>query len=249
MGRPPSHPESRREVQRGPIRIMYHAPLVAGRTHAAFRERWTQHGELAMGLPMWRHMTRYQQFDALSRPGHNVPAEFEQAQLATAHFGGVGSAWIRDLQGWTAVRNDPDGAVLRRDEVETFGRELGPSLVSCRPETVIAPTAEATVFLFGTVFRQPSLVRAEFAKLWRDHGRLFAADKAVARHIGHYVQNHALPEGEGADGFVELGFTSLESLAAFVTEPALEALAASEAEFLRPEALDLLVCHERRLFQ
>lgn len=231
----------------GPIKVMYAAPLVDGRTHDAFRARWAQHGELGMSLPMWQHMSRYQQFDALRADEHGLDPAVD-AMLATPRYGGVGAVWIRDLAAVEGVMADPDVQVMCADEVKTFGRELGTSLVPCEPHVVL-DRGPASVFLFGQTWRQPGVEREEFAARWREHGRLFVANEDVSRHLTYYVQNHALPGADGADGFVELGFASLEALGAFLVEPAISGeLAEREAKFLRPEALDLLVCHERRLY-
>jgi hypothetical protein len=230
-----------------PIKVMYHAPLPTGRDHAAFRARWAQHGELGMSLPMWQHMVRYQQFDALTGAEHELDPAID-AMLATARYGGVGAVWIRDADALGAVLSDPDVQIMCTDEVKTFGRELGADLVPCRPRTVI-DRGPAEVVLLGQVRRQPGIERAELAERWREHGDLVAAEESVARHVAYYVQNHALAEAPGADGFVEVGFASMADCAAFIAEPAIGgALAERERQFLRPEALDLVVCHERRLF-
>ncbi|MDX6410421.1 MAG: hypothetical protein QOE13_3492 [Gaiellaceae bacterium] len=227
---------------------MYAAPMADGGTHQRFRERWQQHGALAMGLPMWTHMTRYQQFDALTPEEQGLPDELG-AMLATSRYGGVGAIWFESAEELAAVMADPDVQVMVADEIETFGRALAESLVPCTPETVIAPREEAAVVLLGQVWRRPELERSEFAERWRDHGRRFAADGDVTRHLSYYVQNHALSDIDGADGFVEIGFPSTAALAAFLVEPAIGGeLAEREARFLRPEALELLVCRERQVY-
>src|ERR1700754_1443236 len=75
------------------VKVMYYAPLPEGRSHAAFSARWRQHGELAMGLPMWRHMARYVQFDALVAGQHGL-ADEQLGMLRNAGYGGGGAVWF-----------------------------------------------------------------------------------------------------------------------------------------------------------
>jgi hypothetical protein len=233
----------------GPIKLMYYAPLPAGRSRQEFRERWAQHGALAMSLPLWRHMVRYQQFDALAADAHGRGSPSDGAP-ATATFGGVGAVWVRDATALAAVAADPDNDLMRTDEVEAFGRPLGQDVVPCRPHNVVGSTAATVaVTVFGQVWRQPAYTREEFAARWLAHGEVIARTTGVVRHIASYVQNHALPESSGPDGFFEIGFGSLDALGGFFAETTLAAeLAEREAEFARSESVELLVCAERRLF-
>jgi hypothetical protein len=198
----------------GRIKVMYLAPLPQGRSHEAFRPRWRQHGRLAMGLPMWQHMTRYKQCDVLVAGERGLTPEHLESMREDA-YGGVGMIWFRDADALAAASADPDVATMQRDEVETFGRELGTNLVPTG-EQVLFDHGGSAITLVGAVHRREGLAREAFSREWRAFGEALTATPEVAGHARKYVQNHTIADAPWCDGFVELGFASADEFAAFM---------------------------------
>ncbi|HEY6761225.1 MAG TPA: EthD domain-containing protein [Baekduia sp.] len=199
------------------VKVMYYAPLPEGRSHAAFSARWRQHGELAMGLPLWRHMARYVQFDALVAGQHGL-ADEQLGMLRNADYGGVGSIWFHSAEALAEAVADPDNRRMEADELETFGRRLGSDLVAAT-EHVVIDRGPAAITVLNALHRTAGVSRASFSEQWRAMGDALAATPELARHVRSYVQDHALPDAEGWDGMVELGFDAPADFFAFVAEP------------------------------
>ena len=230
------------------VKVMYFGPLPGGRSHTAFRSRWRQHGRLAMGLPMWRHMARYEQHDVLTAGEEQLSAAQLEGSRTDA-YGGVGMIWFRDADALASASADPDVAVMCTDEIATFGRELGVSLVPTT-EHVVYDRGAGSITLIAVIWRQPSVTREEFSEQWLAMGELFAAAPELAGHVCRYVQNHALVGADGADGFVELGFQSAEELAAFMAEPRLTTwLTPIESEFVDYARIEIVVARRTVLYE
>jgi hypothetical protein len=232
---------------RQPIKVMYFGPKPADRSHEAFRARWRQHGALAMGLPMWDHHIHYEQFDVLTAGEEGLLPE-QAAMAATETYGGVGMIWMRDADAMAAVLVDPDVSVMQTDEVETFGAELGESLVPTI-EHVIYERGPGRITLIGRIVRQPDITRQQFSEQWAAMGPQVAATSELTRHCVSYRQNHALPDAAGADGFVQMGFDSAQDLAAFMAEPKIaEWLLPTEAAFVDASRLELVFAKQNVLY-
>jgi hypothetical protein len=199
------------------VKVMYYAPLPQGRAHGEFSARWRRHGALAMGLPMWRHMARYVQFDALVAGQHGL-AEEQLGMMHNARYGGVGSIWFHSAQALQEAVADPDNRLMEADELETFGRLLGADLVPAT-EYVVLDDGPAAITVINQLHRPAGVSRASFSQQWRAMGDEIAATPELARHLRSYVQDHALPDAEGWDGIVELGFDAPADFFAFMAEP------------------------------
>ncbi len=200
-----------------PTKVMYYAPVPAGRSQAEFRARWREHGEFAMSLPMWRNMTRYVQYEVIAPGEHGVDAAGLEI-MSNDRYGGVGAIWFRDEAALQAAIEDPDGAKVLVDEVATFGRELGENLVATR-EHVILDQGPGAITVMNKLHRVAGVSRESFSEQWLEMGTELAATPELARHLRRYVQSHALPDSPGWDGMVELEFDSAADFFAFMAEP------------------------------
>jgi hypothetical protein len=229
------------------IKVMYSAPLPEERSHEAFLPRWRQHGRLAMGLPMWQHMSRYKQCDVLTAGECGLtPAHLES--MSVDAYGGVGMIWFRDAAALAAATSDADVPVMQRDEVEAFGRELGTNLVPTG-EHVLFDHGGSAITLVGAVHRRQGLEREKFSDQWREFGAVLAATPDVAGHARKYIQNHTIGAAPWCDGFVELGFGSADELTAFMEAfRATEGFVEREGTFVDYERLDLLLTAETVLY-
>jgi hypothetical protein len=234
--------ERKMAVATEPIKLIYYAPVPEGRTIDAFRKRWNQHAELAMSLPLWRHMVRNQQFDCVEKD--QLPAALPEA----TGVGGFGAIWVRDMEALSSIADDGDIPKVRADEVETFGREVGGDVVPCIPHQFIEQEP-GKLTLIGKVWRQQDVSPEDFESSWLSHGNELVNDPDSARLVTYYTQNHALPGTDGADGFFQIGFSSAADLATFCEGSAVSGdIAAKTASYLQPGGVDALVCQERRLY-
>jgi len=163
---------------------------------------------------MWRHMARYKQCDVLEAGERGLTSDRLRSMRVDA-YGGVGMIWFRDADALGAATADPDVATMQRDEVETFGRELGTNLVPT-VEHVLFDHGGSAITLVGAVHRRQGLAREAFSGKWREFGEALTATPDVVGHARKYVQNHTLADAPWCDGFVELGFASADELAAFM---------------------------------
>jgi EthD domain len=212
------------------VKVIYFAPKPKGTSTAEFRRRWRQHGELAMSLPNFRHMTRYEQRDALTA----AELDAEVLPPGGAELGGVGQIWIRDDEAAAAVFADPDVALLEKDEEETFGRRLGSRLMPTR-ERVVVDKGTELLSIVAQLHRREGVSREQFARAWDEVADRIAASPDVTHHLARYVLNQVMPASEEADGVVEVGFASAQDAVAFRTDSGLrQLLTPFEAEFQDP---------------
>jgi hypothetical protein len=228
------------------IKVMYLAPLPSQRGHTAFRERWRAHGELAMGLSFWRHMTRYKQCDVLTAAELGLGAE-QAAMYRLDEFGGLGIIYFRDAAALEAAVESDDGATMVEDERHAFGRELGANLVPT-VEHVVINGEPGAVTLFGAVHRREGLDRRTFSESWRELGAALVRHPEVAGMVTRYVQNHALETPEYCDGFVELSFAAAQDVAPFTAALVRSGLMAKEREFLDHSRLEVVLTAENVLY-
>jgi EthD domain len=231
------------------IKVMYYAPRPAGRTRPVFRERWRQHGRLAMGMPeMWQHMARYEQWDVLVDGEYALTPEHLAVANGSDAVGGVGMIWFHDADALAAAIADPGSRVMTIDEREAFGVELGDRLVPTT-ENVVLDNGFGTLAMCSTVWRRPELTREEFSAQWRAMGIEFAQRTELARHLKRYVQNHAVSGAPGFDGLVQLEFDSAQDIAAFMAEPLLtEWLMPTESQFHVFERLETVIAHRQVIY-
>jgi hypothetical protein len=192
-------------------KLVYLAPLAEGVDHQEFRDRWRGHGELAMSLPQWRHVDRYELDPAVIEPDR-------AGTSLTPGYGGIGMLWIGDMPAFTAALAEGAGAVLYRDELRVFGGLLGDNLQPTREE-VVYDAAEPRLKLVVALWRAPSLNRDEFSRRWSADfaGRTDAQSRAGACRC---VLNHTeSPEPDCVDGFLELGFETDGDLKTYLDDP------------------------------
>jgi hypothetical protein len=213
-----------------PVKIMYFAPRPEGRSLADFRERWRQHGELGMSQPLWKHMYRYTQLDALTPEESGVNGA--GISTAEAEVGGIGEIWVHSDEELEEVFADPSSAAMPPDEIETFGRELGALLLPTR-EQVLIDDGPVALWMVGLIHRPAAFPKGGFSERWLESGQHFIGLEEISRHVSRYVQNHVLPPSVEADGVVQLGFSSADAANAFFAEPKLgEEMVPYEADFV-----------------
>lgn len=215
----------------GGVKLMYFGPKPGDRTHAQFRERWHQHGSLAMEQSHWQWVARYLQFDVLTAGERGLSAE-DLAGTSNEAFGGAGALLLAEPDHLEALIREDSNGVMEADEIPTFGRTLGSDLVRAREERLI-DRGPAELTLLATVHRGEGTSREEFAARWREVGQQLAATPELARHLRSYVQNYAVDDGSPWDGLVELGFDSREEMAAFHSEP-------SHRDWLEPALVEFV---------
>jgi EthD domain len=231
------------------IKIVYYGPRPAGATRAAFRERWRQHGRLAMGTPdMWRHMSRYEQWDVLDEGEDGLTAEHLAVANGGDDVGGVGMIWFHDANALAEAIADPGSGIMTVDELETFGGELGERLVPTT-ENVVVDKGPGALAMCSTVWRQPELTREQFSDQWRAMGDELAQRPELTRHLARYVQNHAVAEAPTFDGLVQLEFASPKDITAFMSEPLMtEWLLPTESRFHVFERLQTVLARRNVLY-
>ncbi|CAB4940996.1 unannotated protein [freshwater metagenome] len=227
-----------------PAKVMYLAPLPDGRSHADFRARWRGHGALAMGLSLWEHHTRYKQCDTIVAGEHGV-SEDVIARMHNGQYGGVGMIWL-DLDPVMGLVDDVETMAV--DEVDTFGRRLGANLVPTE-EHVIVDGEPGPITLVAALHRVDGVDRAGFKAGWLAVGAEFLARPALTGNVCRYVQNHAFPDAEYCDGFVEMSFASVEQMGAFMGELKGSGLLDMEREFLDHRRNEAVLTHENLLFE
>jgi hypothetical protein len=193
-------------------KLVYLAPLEAGIDHPTFRERWRGHGELAMSLPQWEYVDRYELNPTLLDDG-------AEGARSTAGFGGIGILWIGDMPKFSAALEAGAGAILYKDELRVFGGLLGDNLQSTREE-VVFDTGEPAFKLVVALWRASGMSRDEFSRLWSASSAPSSEDESNGRAC-RVVLNHTLNDDpEVVDGFLELGFETRANLLAHLRDPA-----------------------------
>jgi hypothetical protein len=227
-----------------PVKIMYFAPRPEGRSLEDFRARWRRHGDLGMSQPLWKHMYRYAQLDALAPEESGVAG----GGTAEAEVGGIGEIWVRSDEELAEVFADPSAAAMPPDEVKTFGRELGSLLLPTR-EHVLIEDGPVALLLVGLIHRPATFPKDRFSERWLESGQHFVGLQELSGHVSRYVQNHVLPPSVEADGVVQLGFPSADAANAFLAEPKLaEEMVPYEADFVDHSRLTTLVTRENVLY-
>ena len=111
-----------------------------------FRPRWRRHAALAMSLPeVWGMVSRYSQCDPVRDP----PA----ALGVTARYDGIGIAWFRSLDAFSAASSTEAMEVMRRDELQTFAAPVSDTSFRCT-ETVLKDEGPALFKVFSVLNRE-----------------------------------------------------------------------------------------------
>jgi hypothetical protein len=171
-------------------KIVYLAPRPAGVTAAMFRDRWRAFGELAMSLPIWRHVLRYDQCDPVLPPvGRGY---------ATGH-GGVGMIWFRSDADLATMADMPELERMREAEVDLFGQLNSDELMT--REQLLFERTPPGVEVIAFLHRDPTLDRAEFVHAHRELAAMLADDPDCCRCVHNVVEMSP----DGPDVVVELG--------------------------------------------
>ena len=230
-----------------PIKLIYFGPRPRDRNLSAFRQRWRQHADLGMSRPFFRHMTLYKHLDALEPTEFGLSAAGLPA-TAEGEIGGVGEIWVEGSKALAEVIADPTAAVMLPDEVETFGRELGNSVIPTR-EHLVVERGPVALSLVSLVFRAKASPSVNFSERWRQAGEHLLSIDKLSRHLSRYVQSQALSPHDDAQGFAELGFPSKGAANSFFAELALlNELASEEAGFIDHSRIINLFVVEKVLF-
>lgn len=147
---------------------------------AGFHQRWRDHGRLGMSLPRWRNIARYTQCE-------RVVGRLEGVEIACD---GVATVTFRSEEARLAHIADPDGAVTKADEVETFARPVRDLSVLTEPHVVRAAAADMRTKVFVAVRRSDGVEPENFARAWTGDVAMVIADRLAASGSPHgYVQN------------------------------------------------------------
>jgi EthD domain len=191
-------------------------------SRAEFRASWRRHGELAMRLPLWSHVTRYSQGDVATVPA----ATRERLPGQTQGADGIACVWFRDFTSVRTMASDPDRDVLLADEDRIFARRTAATSLYTR-EIVERDLGACMVKLVVFLSRRTNLTREGFVRGWEEDGRELRAPERIQRLVRAYrrhvvlelpglrVDDSALA---GCDGVTEIGFTSLQDLITAVAD-------------------------------
>lgn len=116
-------------------KVIYLARRKSGLSMAAFRQRWLQHGRLAMSLPIWRNMWKYAQCDPLHPAGD---------------WDAIGLVWYRSWEALDSIARQPElRQPLLDDELETFSGYVRDSAVLTEEEVIKSgPETHHKLFAF-----------------------------------------------------------------------------------------------------
>jgi hypothetical protein len=130
----------RETVSREP-KIIYLADRRAGFSDAAFADKWSAHGRLAMSLPIWRNMTRYAQCDPVAVGALSKPCD------------AIGLVWCRSLDAMASIAVEPElrQPLLLDDELRTFACHVREVAMLTVEETLLeGPRNGWKLFLFDS---------------------------------------------------------------------------------------------------
>lgn len=121
-------------------KIIYLADRRPGLDDAAFAERWSAHGALAMGLPIWRNMKRYAQCDPVS------------VQTFPKVCDGIGLVWYRSAEAMASIAEHPQlRKPLLDDELRTFACHVREVAMLTEEQVLIAgPRGGWKIFVLDT---------------------------------------------------------------------------------------------------
>jgi hypothetical protein len=224
----------------------------------AFAERWRRHGELAMSLPFWRHMTGYLQCDALPHAATQADA-YTAAAWSRVHDG-VGVVYMSDARALEHVLAHPDHSLLMADELATFAEPVGNfSILATEELHKGRPGTAAKLFAF--LCPRAHIDRGEFDRRWSGHVGSVMRSASLAGLVLRYSHNHPIAHEAAGEsdanvhtridqglvevlGVAELGFASLADLDAYVRHPDRGAVIDDLAEFVDLERSLLLATNE-----
>jgi len=196
-------------------------------SRAEFQENWRGHGELAMSVPLWSNIFRYTQGDAIDLPA-DVAQRLPDLDPSSD---GVSTIWFRSFEAVLNIPADPDHPILLRDEARIFATMVADISVFTE-EDVVHDAGAVAVKIVTFLARDPAQSPQEFERAWRDHARAIADIGEVWQHVSAHRVNVAVQlPGDGAgepsqlagyDGVSEIGFASVDAMAAAVREPRFE---------------------------
>lgn len=133
-------------------KIIYLADRKVGLSDEAFAERWSEHGTLAMSLPIWRNMKRYAQCDPVALGG--LPGICD----------GIGLVWYRSLEAMASIAAEPTlRQPLLDDELRTFSCHVREVAMLTEEEVLVpGPRGGWKLFVFDPGPQPPvDLARGE----------------------------------------------------------------------------------------
>src|SRR6202012_6038657 len=103
------------------VKVVYLAPRPAQLTADQFRTRWKAFGELAMSLPLWRHVAGYAQCDPVAPTEAGIDQRSAARHGLQSDAGGVGLIWFHSGADLQLVGSAPGIERMRAAELELFG--------------------------------------------------------------------------------------------------------------------------------
>ena len=145
-----------------------------------FTQRWRQHGRLGAALPRWRNVARYTQCD-------RIEGGLDGLEIACD---GVATVLFHSEETRLAHIADPDGAITKADEAETFARPVRDVSVLTEPYEVMAGQAGAGLKMFVAVRRKADIPADRFARHWLGNVANHLKTSFSQERIGcDYIQN------------------------------------------------------------
>ena len=183
-------------------KIVYQAARPAGVSLPEFRDRWRAFGELAMSLPLWANIARYDQCDPIPELG-------DAHRIQIDDIGGVGMIWFRSPEHMSRLSTSTDLQIMRDAEIEVFGKLNEGELLTA--ETRVSESDRTQVELIAFLRRSSKLSAEQFQSLIspQQRGRMSSRDSCITREIHDRVIE---PDG-GPEMVVELGFSDINDLA------------------------------------
>jgi hypothetical protein len=233
-------------------KVIYLAERAEGLDGDAWIARWREHCEINRTRDYWSTMSRYEQDDALTMPAEVsavVPGPVDGSKA------GTGQVWFRSQKGFVEIGQAPaeDHELIRRDEVETFGRYVEHFSV-LTVEQARRETGPQGVKLAIFARDRQGRDRAAFWRAWRS----CAASDAVAALLEDatcYIENvagsHAYPAVNAEapdrtrfpdyDGVIEIGFRDIDHVTAIARDARHAAGWAAIRELLSEDTQTILV--------
>lgn len=246
---PPTLTEGRDQIQ-----VVYFGPRPGGRALSDFRRRWRTHGRLAMGLPYWRFMARYEQLDVLDPADVGIVDATTCAATASGStaFGGVGIIWFHDLATLSAAGADPGNDVMRVDELATFGAHLDDRLVPTTERRLLRSkashdSASAAVDLVLKCGRgvEPSCMRLAVGV--EGFVRQLQASPEVRQYVQSVIWYQPIDDVESCAGYLRIGFADEADAASFAVDSTTASLWADAGLPLEGE-IDVVLTRSTVLF-
>jgi hypothetical protein len=166
-------------------KLIYFAERHPSFDRDGFRQRWRRHGRLGASLPRWKNVARYAQCDRIDGGLEGTEIDCDGVATVLFHSEATRLAHIAD----------PDGAITKADEAETFARPVRSFSVLTEPNDVLQGESAAATKIFVAVCRRQGLAAERFAERWTSDMAHAMKKRSREEGVGYsYVQNLRRPD-------------------------------------------------------